>query len=150
MNSIYPLNITLEGKPLAITGTDGASYVAEDGRTWLIPESGEGTDAETIQAHIQAELAKPGEEAMPGSISARQFFGALLVLHGIREEDIQELLSVIEDDEQRSHAMLELRHATEFSRRHPLIDQMAGRAGLTPEDVDEIFRRAPELFPLIQ
>lgn len=57
-----PIEITLADESVTIIGTDTGSYVAQDGRTWLIPGGEPATDAPGIEAHIAA--AQPSPEEM--------------------------------------------------------------------------------------
>lgn len=66
-----PIDITLAGQPVVIVGTDTGSYVAADGRTWLMPAGEEpATDAAGIEADILA-ASQPDLPALRAALKAR-------------------------------------------------------------------------------
>lgn len=66
-----PIEITIGGQPATIVGTDTGSYVAADGRTWLMPAGEEpATDAAGIESHI-ATAAAPDLPALKAELKAR-------------------------------------------------------------------------------
>lgn len=69
---------------------------------------------------------------MTAKLTPREFILALLS-RGITREQIEELIS------ENQQVWAELNYATFIERKNPLLDQLCGLFGLTPEDVDGIF-----------
>ncbi len=99
----------------------------------------------------------PPPEPVPNSISDRQFFHILAVDGLITEA---EALAAVKTGDppaafetfiaslpegQRFNARMLLEGATTFERRHPLTDAFGSMYGMTPEEIDNLWRRASAL-----
>lgn len=104
----------------------------------------------------QAEAAN-APEPVPDSISDRQFFHILAVDGLITEA---EALAAVKTGDapaafeafiaslpegQRFNARMLLEGATTFRRDHPLTDAFGSMYGMTPEEIDDLWRRASVL-----
>lgn len=98
------------------------------------------------------------ERAMFPPISDRQFFQALAmqglitkdaalaaVQTGEIPEPLASFVAQITDPNEHFAAVMLLSGATEFRRDHPLVDAFAHEAGMTPEDIDQIWHIAATL-----
>ena len=65
-------------------------------------------------------------------MTPREFILGLLS-RGVTREQIQDLIN------ENQQVWAELNYATFIERKNPLLDQLCGKFGLTPEDVDGIF-----------
>ena len=65
-------------------------------------------------------------------ITPREFVLGMLS-RGVTREQIEELIK------NNQQVWAELNYATYIERKNPLLDQLCGQFGLTPEDVDGIF-----------
>lgn len=78
------------------------------------------------------EVAEKVMKKYYAQMTPREFVLGLLS-RGVTREQIEELIA----DNQQVWA--ELNYATFIERKNPLLDQLCGQFGLTPEDVDGIF-----------
>lgn len=74
-------------------------------------------------------------------LSARQLRLGL-VAAGILPSQVDAAISAIPDATARAIAEIEWEYASQFERNHPLIEQVGGALGLTPEQVDTMWEQA--------
>ena len=128
-----------------ITGLFAAEQ--EDGQEYLPDDHPE----------IAAFHADEMRRVMP-AISHRQFYQALAlqdlisksaalaaVQHGTIPEMLAGLLSHISDPNEHFAAEMLLSSATEFRRTDPLVSRFGAAAGLTPQDLDQLWHVAATL-----
>lgn len=110
------------------------------------PEIPEGKLAQfsSGQWAIIAERPAPPPEPVPDRVSQRR---ARLVLlrHGMLD-DIPDLIAAIEGDAERKAAEIEWEYAGYIGRHSDLVITLATKKGLTPEQIDDMFREA-DLIP---
>ena len=68
-----------------------------------------------------------------------------LSVASIMPAQVDAAIAAIPDDQQRAVAEIEWEYATQFERMHPLIAQVGGAFGLTPEQIDGMWQAAMEL-----
>lgn len=68
-----------------------------------------------------------------------------LVGGGFSLSQVETAIAAIPDEQQRAVAEVEWEYATQFERMHPLIGQVGGAFGLTPEQIDAMWTAALEL-----
>lgn len=98
------------------------------------------------------------ERAMFPSISHRQFYQVLAlkglitknealaaVQHGTIPEILAEHLSHLTNPDEHFAAEMLLAGATEFRRDHPLVDHFSADAGMSPDEIDTLWRMAATL-----
>lgn len=81
-------------------------------------------------------------EPVPQSVSMRQARLALLAV-GL-EDDVEEMMGGLVGLEGRA-AQIEWEYATEIRRNSPMLAMLAPMLGLTPDDLDNLFRKAAAL-----
>lgn len=81
--------------------------------------------------------------AMP-SLTARQLRLGL-VGGGFSLAQVGAAIAAIPDEQQRAVAEIEWEYASRFERMHPLIGQVGGAFGLSPEQIDAMWTAALEL-----
>ncbi|NUB24320.1 hypothetical protein [Azospirillum brasilense] len=129
--------------------------VADEG--WL---SVPGTTTEALAAAVATydpDHVPPAPEPVPEVISDRQFFQQLALdgyitpaeaLAAVRTGDLPPVLADLiahMDEAERFGAEMLLSGATEFRRDHPMTAVIGEARGLTPDEVDDFFRRAAAL-----
>lgn len=99
----------------------------------------------------------PLYEPVPSAISDRQFFHILAVdgliteteaLAAVKTGDAPAAFETFINslpEEQRFNARMLLEGATTFERRHPLTDAFGSMYGMTPGQIDDLWRRAAAL-----
>lgn len=84
----------------------------------------------------EAELAEKERERIGKLTMTKRIFALLLKEYGISYTQLKELISTNEN------ALLEWDLCVELERSNPLLDVMAAKLGVTPEQLDEMFRYA--------
>ena len=95
--------------------------------------------------HPEPEPPTPEEvRATMRPLTARQFRLGL-VGGGVTLTQVDAAIAAIEDAQERTVAQIEWEYATQFNRLHPLVIQLGGAFGLTPEQIDTMWTAALEL-----
>jgi hypothetical protein len=76
--------------------------------------------------------------AVMPTVTARQLRHGLLNVD-MDEADVEALIAAMPDEEERKRASIDWRTANEYERLHPLVVQISGSLGLTPELVDSLW-----------
>lgn len=108
-----------------------------------------------FDADVAAMMAEPAP--FPNQISDRQFFEALTIMSMITEAEalaavtVGELPTAFETfiaalpSEEQFGARMRLKGATAFQRSHPLTAAFGTMNGMTPQQVDDLWRLAASL-----
>lgn len=80
---------------------------------------------------------------VPQSVSMRQ--ARLALLQAGLLDQVDEAIAAIEDPTARREAEITWNYSTDVERDAPLVEQLAASFGLTPEQVDDLFRTAATL-----
>lgn len=120
---------------------DDAGYQAWLGRGWTSAVAMPSEAALWALLAAQAPQCLPDDQQPVPTISKAQ---ALLWLlqHGKSEADIDALIAVIPDAEQRAVAEIEWRYRQPFHHDHPLFAALAPAIGIAVDDLPAAFRAA--------
>lgn len=142
------------GLRLIADAAGGDDRVWYDGARLHVP----GVTQEALDAAVAAYDPEQSAPApVPAVISDRQFFQALAMdgyitpaeaLAAVRTGDLPPVLADLiahMDEDERFGAEMLLSGATEFRRDHPMTIVIGEARGLTPDEVDDFFRRAAAL-----
>lgn len=132
---------------VTLVAWDGASYVADDGRTfWTASDTPSADDAAAAVANPQN---PPSPVApVPTVVGSGQIRAALIACGVAADDDALNALveaalaGAIADTTQRAIALTLWRNASEFVRGNAFIATAKGALGLSDEQVDDLFRLA--------
>ncbi len=100
-------------------------------------------DGETFTA---PEPPAPAPEPVPFSITKGQLYRGLARDYQFSEDHVNAvvagILSQMPDGPEKTDAQLNWKHAVEIYRINPLVDIVGQVLGLTPEQIDELYRTA--------
>jgi hypothetical protein len=102
-------------------------YLMKDNQFYKTVDLKDGESAEDYTEVSEKVMKKYYAQMTP-----REFVLGLLS-RGITREQIEELIK------SNQQVWAELNYATFIERKNPLLDELCGQFGLTPEDVDGIF-----------
>lgn len=106
---------------------DENMYLMKDNQFYKTVDLKDGETAEDYEEVTEKEMKKYYAQMTP-----REFVLGLLS-RGITREQIEGLIK------SNQQVWAELNYATFIERKNPLLDELCGQFGLTPEDVDGIF-----------
>lgn len=99
-------------------------------------------------SYADGAFAPPEDEADPEQdrealppITRRQL-RLTLVRSGISLESVEAMIEAMPDGLEKSEALIEWEDAATFERMHPTLIQIGASLGLTPEQVDDLWRQA--------
>lgn len=82
---------------------------------------------------------------IPEEISKRQLKIALLIQLGIEGEQIETMISQIEDATQRKITEIEWRDGAFVKRTHPMVNSFADQLGISQRQLDDLFTFAKDI-----
>ena len=106
---------------------DNDKYLTDGKRFVKSITIGEGQSVDDWQEVSEAYMKK-----QTAAITPREFILAILD-KGITREQIESLIA------SNQQVWAELNYSTYIERKNPLLDELCGQFGLTPEDIDHIF-----------
>lgn len=125
--------------PLPFTLNDGITDFRYDqeqnGCLWLEADGTENS-AELNEEHLAAALAyepPAPPPVVPDTITRRQFHMVAFQMFGLTAGMIELQIAAIEDEQQRTLAMIDYREASAFRWDWPLLVQFANALGITEE-----------------
>lgn len=140
--SFLPLTIG----SITLVGWDGASYVADDGRTFYTANL---PSAEDAAAAVATPQNPPAPVAPVPSVVGSGQIRAALIASGIAADDDAlnglvegALTAAIADATERAIALTLWRNASEFVRDNAFIATAQAALGLSDAQVDDLFRLA--------
>ena len=145
------LNLLKNGEVIRQVFTGSRLDIPEDKITVTPAEAGwsygdyELVEAPPPEPEPEPEPPTPEEiRANMPTLTARQLRLGL-VGAGFSLAQVDAALDAIEDEQAKAVAEIEWQYATQFERMHPLIAQVGGAFGLTPEQIDGMWQAAMEL-----
>ena len=117
----------MQTKQITRLTADEGMYLRKDNNFYKSVDLKDGETAEDYEEVTEKVMKKYYAQITP-----REFVLGLLS-RGITREQIEELIK------SNQQVWAELNYATFIERKNPLLDELCGQFGLTPEDVDGIF-----------
>lgn len=117
----------MQTKQITRLTADENMYLMKDNQFYKTVDLKDGESAEDY-----TEVSEKVMKKYYAQMTTREFVLGLLS-RGITREQIEELIK------SNQQVWAELNYATFIERKNPLLDELCGQFGLTPEDVDGIF-----------
>lgn len=117
----------MQTKQITRLTADEGKYLRKDNQFYNTVDLKDGETAADYEEVSEKVMKKYYAQVTP-----REFVLGLLS-RGITREQIEELIK------SNQQVWAELNYATFIERKNPLLDELCGQFGLTPEDVDGIF-----------
>lgn len=117
----------MQTKQITRLTADEGKYLRKDNNFYKTVDLKDGESASDYEEVAEKVMKKYFAQMTP-----REFVLGMLS-RGVTREQIEELIA------SNQQVWAELNYATYIERKNPLLDQLCGQFGLTPEDVEGIF-----------
>lgn len=100
---------------------------------------------EWIENATPEEIAEANKQTVPNEVTRLQFLMALNLI-GVKEQNIYDFVEMIEDEDTKYLAKLQLKNCLTFNRNNEMLNNMAPAFGLSQEQLDELFINANNII----